>query len=256
MTPALQDRGIVVTRPSHQAETLCWLLAEHGARPIVFPTLAIAAAADPAAAMAVIERLAGFDLAIFISANAVEQGLAFMPAKLPEGLRLAVIGRATARALRARGHEPDLQPTAGADSEALLALPAMQQVAGRRILIVRGEGGRETLAETLRARGAAVEYAEVYRRVRPAADPAALIERWRRGEVHAVTVTSNETLHNLCELVGPAGRELLRDTPLVVVSPRARERAVELGIRAPVGVAREAGDQALIEALIALFAQR
>jgi len=251
----LAGKGIVVTRPAWQAASLCALLAEHGAVPIAFPTLEIQPIADSKAAKAALSRAAQSDLLIFISANAVEQALALLPQGLPERPKLAVIGKATARALRRAGREPDLIPTAGNDSEALLALAELQRMNGCQVLIVRGVGGRETLAETLRARGANVNYAEVYRRVRPHSNPSELIARWQRAEIHAVTATSNETLQNLYDLVGETGRRYLLRTPLVVVSPRAAVLAVELGFRAPTTVAEEAGDLALLDALRQLFSR-
>lgn len=243
---------VLVTRPAHQAEGLCRLLEEHGAEPIRFPTLSIEPPTDPQPAKAVLARLDEFDLAIFISANAIEQCLQRIDTPLPPGLRLAVVGKASARALEAAGYRVDHQPVDGADSEALLALPALQQITGQRVLIVRGEGGRELLAETLRTRGARVEYAEVYRRTVPTADASALSRRWRTEGIDAVTVTSNQTLQNLHDLLDPAGRECLLRTPLVVVSPRAGELARQLGHTAPITVAAEAGDEAVLEALRAL----
>lgn len=248
----LAGRGVLVTRPVHQAEPLCKRLEARGARPIRFPVLAIAPPADVESARERLARLADYHLVVFISVNAVEQA-ATLSGGLPRGLRAAVVGRASARALRERGIGPVLQPEQGADSEALLALPELKALAGQRILIVRGEGGRELLADTLRARGAIVEYAEVYRRVRPDVDPEALPALWRAHRIDAVTATSNETLGNLYELAGPVGRDPLRATPLVVVSPRAATLAAELGWTAPVRVAASAEDAAMVVALGDLF---
>lgn len=248
----LAGRGVLVTRPAHQAEPLCELLEARGARPIRFPVLAIAPPADVESARARLARLAEYHRVVFISVNAVEQAAALLGG-LPENLPAAVVGRASARALREHGVAAVLQPAAGADSEALLALPELRAVAGRRILIVRGEGGRELLADTLRGRGATVEYAEVYRRVCPVVDPTVLPALWREQRVDAVTATSNETLGNLYQLAGPAGRDLLRTTALVVASPRAADLAAELGWTAPVRVAASAEDGAMVAALVGLL---
>ena len=259
----LAGKGIVITRPALQADSICHLLLEHNAVPIAFPTLLIQPVADPALAKARLRELEQYDLLLFISVNAVEQALALLSQDLPQDLplglpkrpKLAAIGKATARALCHAGRVPDFLPAQGNDSEALLALPALHQVKGWRVLIVRGVGGRETLAETLRARGARVEYAEVYQRTIPKADPQSLIARWRQGEIHAVTATSNETLQNLYDMVGTDGRADLLATRLVVVSPRAAVLARQLGFRQPAQVAAEAGDQALLDALLRCFGQ-
>ena len=251
MSDPLTGKGVLVTRPVQQAETLCQLLTAHGAIPIRFPTLAIQSATDPAAAATRLAQTDNADLVIFISANAVEQALQLRP--LPVYPKLAAIGKATARALRKAGREPDLMPINGNDSEALLAIRELQQIKGWRIVIVRGVGGRETMAETLRARGAVVEYAEVYRRFRPASDANKLIERWRQGQIHVVTATSNETLQNLYDMLGQAGRTLLLDTPLIVVSARAAQLAQQLGFSKPALITTEASDQALLNTLRTLF---
>jgi uroporphyrinogen-III synthase len=124
-------------------------------------------------------------------------------------------------------------------------------VTGQAIVIVRGEGGRELLAETLTARGARVVHAEVYRRERPAVGATALLERWARGEIGAAVVTSGESLLNLFDMLGIAGQDDLRETPLIVVSARIQQIAATLGCRR-LQLARDASDDAIIAALLRL----
>jgi uroporphyrinogen-III synthase len=135
------------------------------------------------------------------------------------------------------------------DSEGLLAAPALGEVRGRRVLIVRGEGGRPLLGEQLAVRGAEVRYAEVYRRAPTALDAEPLVARWR-DEVQVVVATSREVLDNLVARLGAAGLERLRETPLVVVSERLAAHARALGIRR-VLVADAASDAALVQAACA-----
>lgn len=243
--------GVLVTRPAHQADRLCALIKAAGGTAVRFPALAIVAPEDPEAARAVVDRLAGFDLAVFISANAVQYGLALLGGAkgLPAGLSIAAIGAATARALAQAGCRVDLRPEGGFDSEALLAAPELQDMAGRRVLIFRGQGGRELLADALRQRGASVEYAEVYRRARPEASADGVLRRWQAGDIHIVTATSNDALRNLYDLLGEPGRSQLRETPLVVVSTRMLKLARELGIAAEVMVAAP-GDDTLVQAIV------
>jgi uroporphyrinogen-III synthase len=115
------------------------------------------------------------------------------------------------------------------------------------VLIVRGVGGRPLLGDTLRARGAEVGYAEVYRRLRPAADPTPLLARWRV-EVDLVTATSAELLDNLVAMLGESGWPLLRETPLLVISERMAQRANALGFTQVVG-APGADDESVLDAL-------
>ena len=249
--PALTGLGILVTRPAHQAEGFCTLIEAEGGTAFRFPVLEIAPPADPAPLAALLERLDEFDLAIFISINAVEQILDAVEARggLPDTLKVAVIGPTTARALEERGVAVNLRPEPPYNSESLLAMEELQQMAGRRVVIFRGEGGREHLATVLRSRGAEVRYAEGYRRVRPAGDPAPILDAWREGRIQVATATSNEALINLVEMVGEAGRRRLLETPLVVVSERNAALARELGFTFEPMVAQEAGDAAMVAAI-------
>ncbi|MDG4554119.1 MAG: uroporphyrinogen-III synthase [Candidatus Competibacter sp.] len=250
----LNGLGVLVTRPEHQAENLCRMIERHGGVAIRWPALIIVEPRDPAPALALFERLADYDLAIFTSANAVDRALPAIRKRggIPDRLDIAAVGRASGRALARHGIDRCLQPGDDFSSEGLLALPRLRDVTGQRIVIVRGEDGRELLAETLSARGARVDRAEVYRRERPAAgDIETLLVRWKRGEIGAVTVTSGENLRNLFDMLGVAGQDYLRDTPLIVVSPRIRQIAAEYGCRHLL-LARDAGDDAIAAALLDL----
>lgn len=240
---------VVVTRPEHQAAGLCQLIETNGGTALRFPVLDIAGPADTAAVAATVERLAEFDIAVFISPNAVQWGLKLVDS-WPAELKIAAVGRGSARELNHQGMTPDIFPEQQFNSEALLALEAMQQVAGKNIIIFRGEGGRELLADTLRERGAQVQYLECYRRVRPTLDPALLTVPLQQDAVDIVTVTSNEGLDNLLALAGEAARPALIRLPLIVVSERTRERARELGFHASIILARQPSDEALLEAVI------
>ena len=251
---SLRGKGIVVTRPAHQAERLCRLIEAQGGTAIRFPTLEIKEPQNPAAAQVILDRLDEYDLAIFVSSNAVQRAWPLIRGRggLPPRLELAAVGKGTARALEQLGAAIHGHPAETFNSEALLALPAMREVAGRNIVIFRGEGGRELLGETLKQRGAAVSYAEVYRRAKPEADPGRLIRSWQRGEIHAAVVTSVESLGNLFDMLGRPGRQWLLDTPLIVVSERIRQATQTFGLRRPPVLAREVSDEAIVEALLQL----
>lgn len=228
----LAGKGILVTRPREQAEGLVERLTASGARPVSFPSIEIVPPQDPVRLQAVLARLAEFDWLIFVSPTAVARFFAALAGQaLPVDTRIATVGAASARALRRHGLADVLFPEDSADSESLLALPAMQAVRGRRMLIVRGEGGRELLADALRARAAEVEYAECYRRRRPQADVAPLLAAWRNGEIHAVTASSGEGVRNLFDMLGEAGACFLREAPWFVPHARIAEVAQALGVR-------------------------
>jgi uroporphyrinogen-III synthase len=252
----LAGRRVVLTRPAGQAAQLAALIGAAGGEPVLFPALAILEIADARPLSALIDRLDSFDLAVFISANAVDRGLALVRArrKWPLALRVATVGRGSEAALRRHGFEAVIVPTQGFDSEALLDLPELKQVAGKRVVIFRGEGGRELLAATLAARGAAVEYIECYRRGRPQVDITPLMAQWERREIDAVSVTSGEALTNLGEMLGETGQRYLQTTPLFVPHERIAAAARGLGVQTVVLTAGP-GDAGLVAGLSAFFAK-
>jgi uroporphyrinogen-III synthase len=250
---ALSGRRVVVTRPAGQAGHLAGLIRAAGGEPVLFPVLEIRDVEDPARLMNLIDRLDSFDLAIFVSANAVQKALEQVTARRawPAALRVATVGRGSARALERHGFAEVIVPASGFDSEALLERLETRDVAGKRVVIFRGDGGRELLGEVLAARGATVEYAECYRRCRPQEGAAPLLALWRRGQLDAITVSSSEGLANLSGMLGGAGRSCLVETPVFAPHERIAAAARALGVRTV--VLTEAGDEGLIAALIAFF---
>lgn len=201
----LSGLGVVLTRPRAQCEAIASALESQGARVIVFPALDIVPIALSPASREALASLPSASLAIFVSANAAEHGVAAVRAAGPWPGEVAVagVGAATAAALREAGFARVIAPQGGFDSESLLACPELQDVKGRRVVVFRGVGGREHLRTTLEARGAAVAYVECYRRERPASDPAGLLAALERGEIDAVHAMSAETVDNFLALAGP-----------------------------------------------------
>jgi uncharacterized protein HemX/uroporphyrinogen-III synthase len=238
----LRGRGILVTRPAGQAQRLAALVEAAGGRAILFPAIEIEPLGRP------LPPPEEFDLLVFVSPTAVQCAGARVKGS---GARVAAVGSGTRRELQSLGFADVVAPRDGGDSEALLALPELQQVAGKRILIIRGEGGRELLADSLAARGAEVEYFECYRRVVPRADPGPLLAAWDRGEVDAVTASSSQAVDNLVGLLG-AGR--LAGKPLFTNHARVAERAREAGITEL--IVAGPGDEETGEALVAYFGSR
>lgn len=246
----LAGARVLVTRPAHQADALCRLIEDAGGTALRMPALDIAPPADPQTLRAIGARLDQYDLAIFVSANAVRGLLEHLDKPLPQSLKLAVVGPASARELVEAGYPDPLCPPSGFDSESLLALPALRQVSGWKVVIFRGDGGRGLLAEVLRGRGADVEYAEAYRREAPPPPDPAVSDALRQRKVDAVVVTSAQALEHLVGLCTEAMRRGLTGAQLVVVSERMVQLAESLGFRAPL-VAAEPGDRAIFETLVA-----
>jgi uroporphyrinogen-III synthase len=244
---SLSGLGILVTRPAAQAEHLCELIAERGGRVVRFPVLETAPVADSEPVQEQLARLTDYNLVIFVSANAVHYCFNLMKADWSD-VPVAAIGRKTATALAAAGVGVTVAPPSPYDSEALLALPELQSVTGQHILVVRGTGGREYLRDTLTARGARVDYLEVYRRRLPASDPAMLRGALERREIDVLTLASNESLENLLTLAGPLAKQLAA-VPLVAVGPRMRALAEKRGLTLAPVQAENATDEAVVTAL-------
>ncbi|OOZ42255.1 uroporphyrinogen-III synthase [Solemya elarraichensis gill symbiont] len=236
----LKQLRVLVTRPEHQAAPLLEALRAHGAEPLAFPTIEITAAPDAAVSL---KDAGHYDDLIFVSANAATFSLDhFTPGKQ----RVIAIGAATRKALDARGVTVNLSPREQADSEHLLEHPDMQQMQGRRVLIIRGDSGRELLAQSLLERGAKVDYAEVYwRRIPSDADCSMLRQKWPQ-KVDVITATSNIIINNLLELCG--NQESILKTPIVVISKRCSTHAHACGFQKVIE-SRGASVEAIITAL-------
>ena len=248
----LRGLTIVVTRPRDQAAQLARRIEQEGGIPLLFPLLDIMAVQDTKTLFEQIARLGQFNLAIFISPNAVHHGIAAIRAvsAVPNSLKIATVGQGSAKALRELGIANVIAPTERFDSEGLLALSELQNVAGWRVMIFRGDGGRELLGDTLKARGATVEYATCYQRSKPQQDAGVLLS----AVPDAITVTSSEALGYLWQMLNGSARAVLRDTPLFVPHARIAELASEQGWLQVHLTA--SGNDGLLSALITWAGQR
>jgi uroporphyrinogen-III synthase len=230
----LQGKTVVVTRPRAQAGKLAGLIAAQGGVPVVFPLLDIGAPDDPEPLQSAIKRLDQYAFAVFISPNAVEFSVPAILASCawPAGLQAVAIGQSSVALLASYSIAPTIAPLERFDSEALLEMPELQteRVSGRRVVVFRGNGGRELLADTLRERGAEVDYVTCYHRSAPVDGAATLSALWFDHHLDALTISSSEGLRNLLALLDSAGRESLRMTPVFVPHQRIADLAKELGL--------------------------
>lgn len=252
MTPRaahLSGRRVLVTRPQAQAEGLARLIRDAGGEPLCAPAIEILPLADATPFHALAQRLGDFDLALFVSRNAVRSALALLAGRpWPAGLRIATVGQGSREELEQHGFKGVIAPAAQSDSEALLALPELASVRGRRIVIFRGDAGRQLLGDELGKRGARVEYAACYRRVRP--EGGQLRALWAGG-IDAVTVSSVEGLENLLQVLGE--REVRRLAQLPVFVPHQRVAAVAAQRRLERVVVAGPRDADVLAALVAYF---
>lgn len=247
----LRGLRVLVTRPAGQTERLCRLIDAAGGEAFCLPAIDILEPVDSYHLESVVAALASYDLAVFISINAVTRGLDFITAHgvWPMHVRIATVGVRTAAALVPYGLAADLVPVHNFSSEGLLALDDLQDMRGRRVVIFRGNGGREYLRDTLVERGAEVDYAEVYRRACPLVDPQEIMPYWQPGALDVITITSNETLQNLFDMAGVEGQLQLREIPLLVVGERQAALAQQLGFTRQPLLAEHASDEAIVVAL-------
>jgi len=223
----LAGLNIVVTRPREQAAPLVNGIEKLGGVCIQFPLLEITPLPDEQPLRAVLARLPEFQLAIFISPNAVRYGMEAIRSAggLPGTLQIATVGLSSAKALHDYGVEKVIAPHQQFDSEGLLALPELNAVRDKRVVIFRGDSGRELLGDTLKLRGADVEYVTCYQRSKAQHDVTALLA----ASPDALTVSSSEALHHLWEMLNATGRERLTAIPLFVSHARIAAAARELG---------------------------
>ena len=249
--------GIAITRPIDQAKKLSALIIEAGGTPILFPLIEITPLNDYSQFKAVINDIKDYDWAIFISSNAVQNGMPrFVKAGVPPSLKFAAIGPVTAHELQSFGVKDVLTPLSHVqdgdeskvrfDSESLLTLTEMTNVTGKKILIVRGVGGRDVLAETLKARGAQVTFAECYQRINPQTNCNLLAQLWTDKKLHGIVVTSSEAMRHLHDLAGDA--EWLRNITLFVNHARIAQFSLQIGFKAL--VADAVGDEEMLKKLL------
>ena len=238
-----------MTRPAHQAENLSRLIEEWGGVAFRFPTLAIVPLNDSCTIQNTLAHLDRYQWLVFISANAVTMHSYYSDGVKIEqfkSVRIAAIGKATALALAQAGLPVDLVPESGYNTEALLAMPQMQQMKGQSCLIVRGEGGREELATTLRSRGATVEYLDVYKRIIPALDSSQVSLLLAQDKLDVITATSGDALQNLLIMLEEKNHQQLFEVPLVVISNRIRQIAADMGFKR-IAVTNSPSDAAILE---------
>lgn len=235
----------LITRPAGKADHLLEALDDRGVpylyQPVITTQMVQLKAKD-------LRLLKQADLLVFVSLSAVhalEQQLDPSELSAP----LLAVGETTAAALT-RWTGRSVRVPQDQRSEGLLGLPELQDVAGLQVVVVRGNAGRELIKQTLSQRGALIRYVQSYSRIPLPLDGAMLCQQWRQQGVRCVVATSNEILQRLFDLVPVAEHSWLCQLGWILVSPRARDSALTLGIAASrIQLAQSANDDALLEAI-------
>lgn len=251
MPDNLADVVVLVTRPAHQARGLVELIQAEGGRALQFPLLEIVAPKDLSQLEQALNSLRQYDLAIFVSQNAVEFAVPPILQRYqawPANVEVAAVGVQTAEQLGQFCVAVQWQPLIQFGSESLLQTLESQGAKHQRVVIFRGNGGRELIADRLRQHGARVDYVECYRRVMPELDRPALIRLLAANAVDLIIITSELSLRNLYVVVGNRDIALLNSTAIMVLSDRLAKICMDQGHR-NVLVANEASDLGIVDSI-------
>ena len=248
----LAGLSVLVTRPEGQGHNLLEAIHQAGGRASSFPLLDIEPVTDTLRQAEIrqqIQDLDHYQIAIFISSNAARYGLRWIDQywpQFPVGIDIVAIGPSTAAALKqlpVKIHSSSM----GMLSEDILRLPVLREVAGKKIALFRGVGGRELLADTLRQRGADVDYIETYQRRAAERTSEDLLDILSGEGINVLTVTSGQILDSLCQLIDSKSSRIY-SMPLLVPSGRIGDKARAAGFE-KVFCASGATDDAIVEGL-------
>lgn len=234
ISDSLASLHVLVTRPIEQQQTLTESIEGRGGEVLSLPLIAIAPLQHSSEIQAVSEQIQNLDnyqILIFVSSNAAKFGAEIITnywPQFPVGLNILAIGPTTAKCLSSLLDADIIQADTGMTSEDLLKLPLLNDVSDKRIAIVRGQGGRELLAATLRARGASVDYLETYRRITLDYAGTAFCDELKAADINVLTVTSSQALDRLQSLLND-NKEEMSLLPLLVPSERILMQAREFG---------------------------
>lgn len=248
---------VIITRPLAQATALARRVAALGRDAVVFPLLDIQPLPDQTQLRAELQDLSRYAMVAFVSPNAIDAAFSFL-ASWPKPVAIAVVGEGSRRALAAHGvtdaNATILSPKdpERTDSQTLLDVLDIDALRGQRVLIVRGETGRELLAEALRAHGIEVRQLPAYRRCAPALDDAGRARLLHLLEAQGDwIITSSEALRILVQMVrdaaGEAGVVKMQQQHLIIPHIRIAESARALGFSHITQTA--SGDEPLLAAL-------
>ncbi len=262
----LKRCSVLLTRPALQSNNIANMIEAKGGQVVHLPLLEIEPVCKPEDIERVKSYVLGldqYDIAIFISTNAARLGMGWISnywPQLPMGLEAFAVGPSTAELLQEESWHVHVSPS-GVTSEDLLALEPLQDMQGKRVALFRGKGGRELIAQTLRERGAVVDYIEVYERLVPEYEQELMLEEIETKHVNCVVLTSMQTLLSFMKLLGlgaehkPVEDEMIawfQETLILIVpSERVREFALEKGFKHVVN-AGGAGDELILKSLQAL----
>jgi uroporphyrinogen-III synthase len=237
----LKGLRVLITRPQDQAMSLTERISQQHGKALLFPVITIEAIPSDQWSL---PDLADIDMLIFVSRNAVSYFFESVKQTIPNHIRLAAVGNGTAQQIESYGYSVAVKPDEVAGSEGLLAMALLHDVAQKKVVIVRGHGGRELLADTLIQRGAQVSYVEVYQRTLPKMSVEACQQAL---SADVIICTSVAGVENLCRILS-AHIDSLLTKPLIVVSERIQHIAKKIGFHR-IMVTEDVSDEAMMKQL-------
>ena len=240
---------VLVTRAPHQAGPLCELIEQANGIAVRFPVTTICEVENLSQLESAVAHVRQADKVIFVSPNAVEFGLKVLKThaiRIDPPTEILAVGPGTANRLREQGLPVSGIPLDQFNSEGLLKMPQLVQVKGQKVVIFRGEGGRERLHDRLVALGARVDYVECYQRSLPEQIDTRTMAMWRNGEIDVVTLTSNTAADHLFQLLNSSDHNLFINTVIATVSSRIEHHCRQLGCVGPILLSEEPTDEALV----------
>ena len=219
---------LLITRFSPHAQILTEALNKVGFFSIAQPLLTIKPIKDPITLSKFIHG--NYDIVIAVSGNAVESSQLLVENNWPNAIYLA-IGSSTQKLLANASGREVLSPVDSANSEGLLMLPLLESIEGKRVLILRGVGGREYLDKILTERGAIVEFLESYKRIKLDLNGDELVNYWQQALINGAIISSVEILNQLFSLVGSKNKSWLTGLKMYVPSQRVADYAFQLGAK-------------------------
>jgi len=219
---------VLLTRPQGRNQAMVQALQSKGIEYIVTPLLHIAPI-QTLPSECETQLFLHADIIIFISTNAVKFAAQSLQGLWPDQAQFIAVGDASFEALTRLGIQAQTAPSDCQQTEGLLRLDALQHIQDKKIVIVRGDGGRETLAESLTIRGAKVSYWQVYHRTSPPLAPV-IVTQWQDAKLDTIIVTSGEILDNLVKLVPKELFAWLQACHIIVPSSRVQQQALAYGL--------------------------
>jgi len=249
----LEGYAVLITRPAGQGEGLAQLVKQRGGSPVIYPVFNIEPQTQGPEMRAAVSALDKFDLVIFVSAHAVHAVMAVLTELgrfFPPAAEVAAIGPATANCLEGYGVHPGYIPKDTINSEGMLKSLSAFAAGGTKVVLFRGQNGRELLATGLADQGAEVLQIESYRRSLNDTAVSPRLKQWQLQGKPLLSLTSVAIMQGLLEKADTEETKLILQSPLAVLSQRIAVSCRARGFKGVLQVADRPDDYAMVDALI------